>query len=559
MAGFVGIYSSNPSKINNFLSSIKRMEKLLTDPFNNSSRDIFVEKDHVVAIVQRPPIDMNMVHRKVSEDYTCYFDGEIYEYGSECVFLGEDKNTANANWIINSFRKKKEWSFLVDVDGVFDGVLIDNTNNKVHFFNDHFGLRRLYYYTASDFIVWSSEVKTFIGLEEFNLEIDPVALTSFFINGSLDGTTTWFQGVQLMPPATVLSWDVEKNKFITYKYWNGNDLWISSPITVNYNEAIHNIGELFEKAVAKRIKNGNRIGIPLSGGLDSRAVLAVALKYVDQKIHTHTFGIQESLDILIARRVSSKAGTLHRETFINNDNWFKNKMEAVWITDGQLDLRHMHGSVDIYEYSNVDIGLSGVLGGGIIGGLFQSSWPSISPIDVLANRIRRFSGESQNYTMNFLAERYPFYDIKLICYLLRIQNFFLKDSILYNKMLVSKYPKFFRWIPWQETGLPASFPVKLHKIAASYHKVINLTKKKIFKIEKFRGFQNYQGWLRGEIGKELINDLLHSPNNLYQDFLPFKMTKMKINVHLKGKNDYTDFICRLLTFELWLQQIKTNK
>jgi asparagine synthetase B (glutamine-hydrolysing) len=52
--------------------------------------------------------------------------------------------------------------------------------------------------------------------------------------------------------------------------------------------------------------------VPLSGGLDSRAILAALLKYVPrQQIHTFTYGTSRTWDMKFARQVATKAGVRH--------------------------------------------------------------------------------------------------------------------------------------------------------------------------------------------------------------------------------------------------------
>lgn len=70
--------------------------------------------------------------------------------------------------------------------------------------------------------------------------------------------------------------------------------------------------------------------VPLSGGLDSRAILATLLEFVEaDKISTYTFGTPGTYDYEIGKLVAKKAGTNHRQYSFN---------EYVFTTDKEIEV-----------------------------------------------------------------------------------------------------------------------------------------------------------------------------------------------------------------------------
>lgn len=69
---------------------------------------------------------------------------------------------------------------------------------------------------------------------------------------------------------------------------------------------------LWKKAIEKQFNTHEKHVVPLSGGIDSRAILASLLELTDaSNIHTYTFGTPGTLDYEIGNRIARVAGTKH--------------------------------------------------------------------------------------------------------------------------------------------------------------------------------------------------------------------------------------------------------
>ena len=77
-------------------------------------------------------------------------------------------------------------------------------------------------------------------------------------------------------------------------------------------ELIQEHERLLRQALMRRFEPGRKHMLPLSGGLDSRALLAVLLEATDAaNIHTCTFGTPGTLDYEIGCELAAKVGTVH--------------------------------------------------------------------------------------------------------------------------------------------------------------------------------------------------------------------------------------------------------
>ena len=137
---------------------------------------------------------------------------------------------------------------------------------------DHFGIKPFYYAQSGKFFLFSNTLNCVRMRPEVSEELNDAAIGDFLLFGlNYDNATTSFRDVQRLPPAHCLTFG--SNGLKIRRYW--------SPPTngrIRYSRAddyVEHFKVLLQEAVADRLRTG-RVGILLSGGLDSSAVAAVA-------------------------------------------------------------------------------------------------------------------------------------------------------------------------------------------------------------------------------------------------------------------------------------------
>jgi len=185
------------------------------------------------------------------------------------------------------------------------------------------------------------------------------------------GDETWLRGVELVPAATVITWDIASASIARkHRYWWWNEI---KPLTGKIDEDLltEELGRLFRGAVARRSSGSKTIGLTLSGGLDSRAILAAMPG--GRSLHAVTFGKKGCGDILIASRAARVKGAAHHVAEMNSANWLEQRCNGVWWTDGQFNLLHMNALAGLPLMSQLyDISLDGFLGDAVLGGSYIS-------------------------------------------------------------------------------------------------------------------------------------------------------------------------------------------
>ena len=156
--------------------------------------------------------------------------------------------------------------------GDFSFAVWDAPNNQLFCARDHFGIKPFYYAQSSKVLVLSNTLNCIRLHSEVSGELDEAAIGDFLLFGlNYDNTTTSFRDVRRLPPAHTLT--VSQRGLQIRRYW--------TPPTegrVRYarpEDYVENFKSILEAAVADRLRS-DRVGILLSGGLDSSSVAAVA-------------------------------------------------------------------------------------------------------------------------------------------------------------------------------------------------------------------------------------------------------------------------------------------
>uniref|UniRef100_A0A2K5D9M9 Asparagine synthetase domain-containing protein n=1 Tax=Aotus nancymaae TaxID=37293 RepID=A0A2K5D9M9_AOTNA len=117
----------------------------------------------------------------------------------------------------------------------------------------------------------------------------------------------------------------------------------------------NNIRILFNNAVKKRLMTDRRIGCLLSGGLDSSLVAATLLKQmkeaqVQYPLQTFAIGMEDSPDLLAARKVANHIGSEHHEVLFNSEEGIQALDEVIFSLE-TYDITTVRASVGMYLIS----------------------------------------------------------------------------------------------------------------------------------------------------------------------------------------------------------------
>jgi asparagine synthase (glutamine-hydrolysing) len=513
-----------------------------------------------------------------------WIEGEAYNVNEIAAELDLEATTLSA-LLLAAERNHQLDQCLNRLDGYFCAVLYNPENRKLKLISDRYGMRLLYWYHRKGVFAWGSEVKAILAVDDVDKKLDTTSYECFMDLGYLMGEHTWFEHIKLIKPATVLEYDLATDKVSQCHYWKWSEI---KPSNMRFDDAVDELGNRFMEAVRRRFDPNERIGISLSGGLDSRAIFAaVNHLFPDYKGYAYTFGIPGCDDITIAGQVVSRSNNWqHHKFYFSADNWFESRKEKVWNTDGMLDMMHMHGSEFLPEIANhMSINMNGYCGDAILGGGFLSRIPwnqritssnaksfygryvNLTDIDsdfydinyvepnLYMNRVRRFTAYGSVNSLPWLDQRKPFFDNELVELVFSIPDEYRTNNRLYSAMLQKFFPRFFLDIPWQKTGKPVAFTRKASIPVRAFRKGIRILKG-LAGINSSKGYTDYPAWIRDIEIAEKLNKLLKYDSAAYKRVTDTDLAERWLQPHLGSKlKNHSNEILRAATIELYLRRV----
>lgn len=273
----------------------------------------------------------------------CSSDGKIrlLMHGE---LLAEDSPANEAQYLLERYLTEGFKCF-GRIDGMFHAVIIDADKQKIHLVSDRFGLLPLYYSTFAGGMAYAGEVKALLSCPGVSREPDDHTIADFYHYGQALNNRTLFKHVHLLPPGSVLSYDLQSGHHDISNYWAIASLFKENghySTDTNLNSVTQSLG----KAMNKNATMLSELGLSLSGGLDSRGILA-GLRENSKGVATYTLGIPGCADESIANKMAILCDTRHDfveldQSYIVNFEHMSNEM--IRLSDG---LYHPHESTEM--------------------------------------------------------------------------------------------------------------------------------------------------------------------------------------------------------------------
>ena len=255
---------------------------------------------------------------------------------------------------------------LIDLNGEYLIAVWEKKERRLTIVNDRLGLKRLAMWHNETMFAFASEVKSLAVIPQVSRATDEQALAELLTFGHLQDDRTLLKDVKLLPPATVLVW--EKGKISTQQYWQY--VFKADPKLENTDRAIGEYAERVCTAVARRIEGQERIGLLLSGGLDSRTLAGMVRKVRPKgTLLTWTTGDPKSHDVRFARQIAEAVGSHHSSVEIPKSFLQEFGPHYAWVLDGMVTTHGAHRICVLPSVSEqTDVALIGFLGDTTPGG-----------------------------------------------------------------------------------------------------------------------------------------------------------------------------------------------
>ena len=312
-------------------------------------------------------------------------NGEIYnafDYKSELQEWGyRFRSTTDTEIVLALYLKFGFEGMLSRLNGMFAIVIIDLHKKVVFITRDRFGIKPMYYILNDNTFAFSSELKSFRYIDDFEFQLNAEQLDEFLLfRNSLKGTL--LRDINTLSPGYFLTYTHEKG-LVNNRFFNINDYSRSSKLNCGVDNYIRNLEEWLSKSVKSQLMSDVKLGCQLSGGVDSSLVTLLAnrnsekgkFEAVSIVFRDHKFTEEEYINT-----VTELLGIVSHKFLLDSDYYLDNFKKATWHLEAPIN--HPN-TIAIYKLSQrakeyVTVLLSGEGADEIFGGyerFYEISYP----------------------------------------------------------------------------------------------------------------------------------------------------------------------------------------
>jgi asparagine synthase (glutamine-hydrolysing) len=549
-------------------------------------------------IARKNSFSDGMPLRNECGDVVLVFSGEEFPepgIGQRLRERGHELELTGPSYLVHVC--EEDPSFPAGLNGRFHGLLIERNRGTATLFNDRYGMHRLYYHQSNDAFYFAAEAKAILAVRPELRTLEPRSLGEYVACGAVLENRTLFDGICVLPPASL--WVArnglveKKQTFFHPREWENQERLEPEPY---YRE----LREVFARNLPRYFKGGERIGMSLTGGLDTRMIMAWQ-KSEPGLLPCYTFGsmVRENQDVRIARRVANVCKQPYQVITAGSEflGRFPHYAErAIYLTDGCVDTSR---SPDLYvnEIARqiAPVRMTGVYGGEIlrtvrgfkpeplVPGLFRSEL--LGPI---RQAEETYAALIQGHPVSFAAFRQcPWYHYGILALeqtQLSMRSPFLDNDFVRmvfrspksdltsdhaSLMLVANGNPALLTIPTDrgllgarrglfgtaaraaleflfkaeyayDMGMPQWVAGVDHAFSGLHIERLFLGRHKVF---------HFRTWFRDPLAG-YVRDMLLDPRSLSRPYIERKGVEAVVQGHLKGNRNYTSEIHKLLSLEI---------
>ena len=252
------------------------------------------------------------------KDYILIFNGEIYNYleiRSDLISKGHVFKTNSDTEVLLRAYIEFGQDCLQYLNGMFSFAVYNKNNNSLFIARDRIGIKPLFYFYSNRSFIFSSEIKSIRKVLNNQLSINDSMIDVYLSSGYCYGNDTLFNEIKKLEPGhSVL---ISNNDIKINKYW---DVSYSSEFSYSERKYLSDLDELIVDATKIHLRSDVPLGVFLSGGLDSSAIVALMHALDIRNINTFSVGwdLGDNFnEFKYSRQVSNDFNTKHYEYVMN--------------------------------------------------------------------------------------------------------------------------------------------------------------------------------------------------------------------------------------------------
>ncbi len=250
------------------------------------------------------------------------FNGEIYnfiELRDELKRFGHTFKTLSDTEVIVHAYEQWGTECVNHFNGMFAFAIFDASDRSVFLARDHLGIKPLYTALIGDQLLFASEIGPLLQHPGIGREVDLDALAELFTFRFVPSPKTLFKGIFKLAPGHWMR--ATRRDIQVSRFWN----WVPTQRTKSSElDLIEEYQTLLEDAVRLQMRSDVPLGLFLSSGVDSAALLAIMSQYSHGPVQTFTIGFEggdRTNEIADARETARRFGANHQSMTLSHRDY----------------------------------------------------------------------------------------------------------------------------------------------------------------------------------------------------------------------------------------------
>jgi asparagine synthase (glutamine-hydrolysing) len=598
MPGIFGLITKLPreiaeSRLRTMLAASSRGPSVEVGTWTDSTLGLYVGW-----VIKKDCFSEGIPYANERGDTVLIFSGEEYPASST---LGRLKSNGHilgrgpGSYLVHLY--EDDPTFPAGLNGRFQGILADTKKGAIKLFNDRYGMHRIYYHESGDAFYFAAEAKTILGAIPALRSPDDQGLGEFVACGCVLENRTIFRDLHVLPPGAAWFFQsgsiAKKTCYFDPKEWEQQG-------RLDPESYYEQLRAVFSQNLTRYFEGDQSIGMSLTGGLDTRMILAW-YKAAPGTLPCYSFGgsYRDCQDVSIARKIASVYGQSHTLIPVGTDflsRFAEYAERTVNLTDGCASVTH---AADLYANERAaeiaPIRMTGNYGGEVLRRVRAFKPTSPAPglykgelIAQIGKAYQTYARVLEGHPLSFavfrqapwhhygllcleqtqISLRSPYLDNELVKTVFQAPDSVLSSNDISLRLIADGSPRlravrtdrglggsqgtmsaaatraFLEFTFKAEYAYDYGMPQWVSRID---HFVSPLKLQRLF-LGRHK-FYHYRVWYRDALSK-YVREILLDSRSLGRPYVERRKVEDIVNGHLKGGLNYTTEIHKLLTLEL---------
>lgn len=249
--------------------------------------------------------------------YTLMLNGEIYNFPAlraELQQRGVEFRSHSDTEVVLELFAREGAAGLKRLRGMFALCVWDEATQQLLIARDRQGIKPLYYYADHELFLCASEVRTLLASHCLQSKLSPEGLAGYLRFGSVQEPWTLVDGVKSVPPGHCITVKRGADHLQTKIFSFGTEP-MTEPYSLTRTAAVDELRSVLSDSVRQHLVSDVPLGVFLSGGIDSTALVALIQQVsgTTPKTFNVTFAEDEFNEGAHARLIAQRFSTDHRE------------------------------------------------------------------------------------------------------------------------------------------------------------------------------------------------------------------------------------------------------